>query len=523
MFLAPGAHLGPYTIVGLRHKDGREEVDRARDTRRRSEARKARLRARALVGLVLAWPILILACGGRGGSAPAAEITLVDRMNVALAAKRLCSAVWVSNRAEEEARWASVFSFLNERARRALDQGDLQFAVDRDSEITVASWSGTEIKAGFFGDQGCVILPEGTEQVYFTPVEVASALPDAQILEWPMGDVPPSAAPALDVDWAKVDEALEIAFSHPEDHTAAFLAVHGGRIIAGRYGDGADPQTQLESWSMGKSVTATLVGLLIHQGHLGLWDPAPVPEWQNTEGDPRAAIRVADLLRMSSGLFFTHSSDDEERLGLSFIPGQPDHSLGYVAPVDVFQFSESRPLEHEPNTVGRYRNCDPLVLGSIIKRTVEALGEEYLSWPQRALFDKIGTRRQVLETDAFGNFVLTGFDFGTAPGWARLGQLYLQDGIWQGERLLPEGFVDFVSSPAPAWAQGEYGGLFWVGHEALPDGAYSMRGAGGQEVSMVPSHDLVLVRLGHSVGAVGDYTERRNQAYRLIVEAVASH
>ncbi len=389
--------------------------------------------------------------------------------------------------------------------------------------MAVANWAGNEIRAAFFGDQGCVILPEGTEQVYFTPIKVASALPDVGTLEWPMGDLPPSAEPALDADQTKVDEALEIAFSHPEDHTAAFLAVHAGRIIAERYGPGAGSETQLESWSMGKSVTATLVGLLIGRGHLGLWDPAPVPEWQNTEGDPRAAIRVADLLRMSSGLFFTHSSDDEERLGLSFIPGQPDHSLGYVAPVDVFQFSESRPLEHEPNTVGRYRNCDPLVLGSIIKRTVEAHDEEYLSWPQRALFDKIGTRRQVLETDPFGNFVLTGFDFGTGRGWARLGQLYLQDGVWQGERLLPEGFVDFVSAPAPAWEQGQYGGLFWVGHEALPEGAYSMRGAGGQEVSIVPSHDLVLVRLGHSTGAVGDYTERRDQAYRLIVEAVSSH
>ena len=126
----------------------------------------------------------------------------------------------------------------------------------------------------------------------------------------------------------------------------------------------------------------------------------------------------------------------------------------------MFQFCISRLQEHPPNTVGRYRNCDPLSLGYIIKRTVTEMGEEYLSWPQRALFDRIGIRRQVLETDPYGNFVMCGFDYGTPRNWARLGLLYLQDGVWMGERILPEGYVDFVSTPEPAWEKPEYGGLF---------------------------------------------------------------
>jgi CubicO group peptidase (beta-lactamase class C family) len=276
---------------------------------------------------------------------------------------------------------------------------------------------------------------------------------------------------------------------------------------------------------MGKSLTATLVGLLIEEGALELWAPAPVPEWHAVPGDPRAAIRVADLLRMSSGLFFTHASDSAERLARSYVAGHPDHSLGYAAPIDVFQLSISRPLEHPPATVGRYRNCDPLTLGYLVKRIVEGRGESYLRWPQRALFDRIGVRRQVLETDVYGGFILTGFDYGTARGWARLGMLWLEDGVWRGERLLPEGFVEFTRTPAPGWPEDVYGGLFWLDHEALPQGSFSMRGAAGQEVAIVPSHHLVLVRMGHSAGwpltgSARAQEERRDRAYSLVLEAI---
>jgi CubicO group peptidase (beta-lactamase class C family) len=345
-----------------------------------------------------------------------------------------------------------------------------------------------------------------------------------------MGDREPAAPlpPALDgspLDSGKLEAASTAAFADPADHTAAFVAVYRGRIVAERYGPAVDRHTQLESWSMGKSLTATLIGLLIEEGALGWWDAAPVPEWHDVPGDPRAAIRVADLLRMSSGLFFTHSSDPPERLAQSYLPGQPDHSLGYVAPVDVFQLSTSRPLEHPPATVGRYRNCDPLVLGYLVKRIVEARGESYLRWPQRALFDRIGIRRQVLETDVYGNFILTGFDFGTARGWARLGLLWLQDGVWQGERLLPEGFAEFARTSAPGWPADVYGGLFWLDHAALPQGSFSMRGAAGQEVAIVPSHHLVLVRMGHSAGwpltgSALAQEERRDRAFTLVLEAV---
>ncbi len=150
------------------------------------------------------------------------------------------------------------------------------------------------------------------------------------------------------------------------------------------------------------------------------------------------------------------------------------------------------------------------------------MGEEYLSWPQRALFDRIGIRRQVLETDPYGNFIMTGFDYGTARNWARIGLLHLWDGVWIGERLLPEGWVDFVSTPAPAWEEPVYGGLFWVnGTEQwnLPQDAFFAAGAGGQYTFIVPSHDLVVVRMGHRRGG-GVCRASINEALSKLIAAI---
>ena len=264
-----------------------------------------------------------------------------------------------------------------------------------------------------------------------------------------MGDRLPAdnaAAAASSADMAKVEAAIDTAFADPAARTAGVVVVHKGRLIAERYMPGITQDTQLESWSMGKSITSTLFALLVKDGTYTLEQRAPVDSWQRP-GDPRAAIRNIDLLRMSSGLRFIATQDGD------YTPdkGYPDHFYVYTGAVNAFEYSVSVPLQFPVNTEGRYRNSDPLTIGMLIKQAVSKRGEEYLTWPQRALFDKIGIRRQVLETDPFGNFLLTGYDYGTPRNWARLGLLYLQDGIWQGQQLLPEGWAKFVSTPAPAW------------------------------------------------------------------------
>jgi CubicO group peptidase (beta-lactamase class C family) len=242
-----------------------------------------------------------------------------------------------------------------------------------------------------------------------------------------------------------------------------------------------------------------------------------VPLWQKP-GDPRGAIRNIDLLRMSAGLKFLGNQE----------PGAnqtyPDHYYIYTGGIDAFDYSITRPQEYPPNTDGRYRNSDPLTITYLAELAVTKRGENFLTWPQRALFDRIGIRRQVLETDPYGNFLITGYDYGTARNWARIGMLYLQDGVWQGQRLLPEGWAAFVSTPAPAWKRPEYGGFFWLNRIDtwnLPPETYFAAGAGGQNTWIVPSHDLVIVRMGHMRGQ-GPARRATNTALGLVMEAIGA-
>ena len=275
---------------------------------------------------------------------------------------------------------------------------------------------------------------------------------------------------------------------------------------------------------MGKSLTATLLGVLMQQGVYSLHQAAPIPEWQKKPNDPRAKITIANILNMSSGLRFRAPQDPD------FDPtlGYPDHWYVYTGANNSFHWAATRPQEWPPNTIGRYRNSDPVLINYLIRLAVEGRGQNYWNFPQHDLFDKIGVRNMTMETDPYGNFLLQGYEFGTARDWARLGNLYLQRGVSNGEQIIPEDFIDFVRTLAPAWeADGRniYGGFFWLngdGEFPLPLDTYFMAGAGGQYTVMVPSQDLVMVLLTHYKGA-SLHKEARNAAFKLVFEAVQSH
>jgi CubicO group peptidase (beta-lactamase class C family) len=423
-------------------------------------------------------------------------------------AKVLCSALFITGRNLATAADEDGLAVSPRDTRHAIT--DTVVDLERQA-VHLTLRNGVTRTAKLYGDQGCVILPRGADSVYFAPVRVTAALPDPATQAWPMGDLLPDKPPPAEIDAAKLTAATAAAFDPPEALTAAFVVAYKGQIIAERYGPGADFTTRLPGWSMGKSLAATLVGQLIHEGVYDLWEPAPVEEWQ-LPGDPRAAIRIADLLRMSSGIRFEASDS----------AGYPDHLYVYTGAIDAYQWAITRPLQWPPNTVGRYRNCDPLTLLYLIKQAAIARGEEYLCYPQRHVFDKLGIRRMVLETDPYGNFELTGYELGTGRDWLRLGLLYLNDGVWNGERLLPEGWVEFVRTPAPAWSEPRYGGLFWLNRTnawPVPEDAYYMAGAGGQFTFIIPTHDLVVVRLGHAKGDDEGYPAFA-RALALLMEAV---
>ena len=432
-------------------------------------------------------------------------------------AKTLCSAVFVTGLdADFAAENVGFFSAPYEHRRHVVTR-----EVDHDTrQVHLTLSNGVVRTAKYNGDHGCVTLPVGEDDVFFAPVDIQSALPDASTLAWPMGDVLSEEPLPASLDQAKIAQAVDAAFEPADGMTAAFVVTHKGRVIGERYGPGITMHTPLESWSMGKSLTATLMAVLIEQGVYELNQPAPVPEWQSA-GDPRQQIRIADILHMSSGLRFRAPQDPDIDPAL----GYPDHLYVYTGSANSFTWAATRPQQWAPNTIGRYRNSDPVLINYLVRLGVEGRREEYLSFPQRQLFDKVGIRGMVLETDPYGNYLLQGYELAPARDWARLGNLYLQDGVWMGERILPEGWSEFVSTLAPAWeADGRpiYGGFFWInGTETfpVPRDAYYMSGAGGQTTLIIPSHDLVVVRQGHYRGAREGGRALRN-ALALLMEAV---
>ena len=422
-------------------------------------------------------------------------------------AQRVCSAVFIEGMSAPLAKATmgddNALAPLAERVQLG------EPVIDRNRrEVRVGLPTGGQRIARQFASQGCVMLPENAPKIGFAP----------SIVE-PLGMRAETAPLVGGFDAAKVSAALNAAFEPDDAFTQAFVVTWKGRVIGERYGLGAGPQTPIEGWSMGKSVVASLLGTLMQRGVYTLDQPAPIPEWQ-TAGDPRQAIRIRDIMQMSSGLRIRAEQDPE----YSDDGSLADHWFYYGAP-NAFAYAASRQPEWKPGTIGRYRNTDPVLGSYLVRLGVAKLGLDYHSYPQRALFDPLGIRTATLETDASGNFITQGSELMSGRDWARLGNLYLQDGVWNGQQLLPEGFVDFVRTPAPAWvADGRpiYGGFFWLaadGELKVPKDAFFMAGAGGQWTVIIPSHDLVVARLGRYAGrrpAVASL----NKALGLLLDAV---
>ena len=432
-------------------------------------------------------------------------------------AKILCSGVFITglDAADAAANVGGFISPFDER-RHVVDT-----VVDYEQErVALTLPDGVTRTAKRYENQGCVAHGIGEDSVHFAPTTVERNLPPAATTPWPMGDVLSDVPWPSEIDMEKVEEALDIGFGPAEARTLGLVITYEGRILGERYGEGVDIHTPLESWSMTKSLTGTLMGVLIQQGTYELWQPAPVPEWQEP-GDPRQEIRIGDIMRMSSGIKINAPSDPDYDRDI-----YADHLYLYTATSNSYEWAATRPQEWPPNTIGRYRNTDPVLTSYLIRLGVEGRGQDYHSFPQHDLFDKIGIRDGLIETDPQGNFLGQGLAFMPARDWARLGNLYLQDGVWDGERILPEGYVEYASTLAPTWISDgrlQYGGaFFWVngqGNQGLPESAYSMRGAGGQSTTIIPTHDLVVVRLGKYTGS-GPGGQALNQAFGLLMEAV---
>ncbi|KAF1723221.1 serine hydrolase [Pseudoxanthomonas wuyuanensis] len=334
---------------------------------------------------------------------------------------------------------------------------------------------------------GCVQLPigAGADALAALP-RFDAAAPALDREPWPLGDKDASARPTG--DRKRLRQSVDAAFdgaSHGEANlTTGVIVVQRGRIIAEKYRQGFGPHVSQRTWSVAKSIAGTVVGVAVGEGLIDPAQPAPVPQWQ-TPGDPRAAITTDQLLRMASGL---HSSTAGNRTDALYFGGAA-----------VSEETVAWPLEAPPGTRFRYANND-IVLAMLGLRTRAGDDARALAFPFAALLWKIGMTRTVPETDWKGNYVMSSQVWTTARDLARFGLLYQQDGVFLGERILPQGWAKYVATPSGPQPGGDfgYGATFWLMNNSpgVPADTYAAFGNRGQYVVIVPGQEIVIVRRG---------------------------
>ena len=372
---------------------------------------------------------------------------------------------------------------------------NVNFEIDDANRQVDTQFFGVAHRRAVFTDgTGCTLLRAGREQ-FQRALEVAEVKPLDAALPWPRGSAPATAD-------LRLEPFLEQAFAETDPlhsrNTKAVVVIHKGQLVAEKYARGIDAGTPLPGWSMTKSVTNLLIGLLMNDGKLRLTQTAPVPLWYEEAGDPRGDITIDQLLRMSSGLEF-----DEQYTLYS------DVTRMLSVEADAAGFAAAKPLVAEPGVLWSYSSGTSNILSGVIRWTVGSYLQEYYDFTQERLFLPLGIHTATLETDNNGTFIGSSYMYASARDWARLGQFCLQDGWWHDQRLLPEGWLNYSTTPTPSNPQNNYGAHFWLNADpedsrqlrtwpSLPADTYSMNGFQGQRVIIIPSKDLVVVRLGFS-------------------------
>jgi CubicO group peptidase (beta-lactamase class C family) len=354
-------------------------------------------------------------------------------------------------------------------------------------------------RAGVRPGLGCTLVESGEAWAVAGPaggVEAPRRALDPTV-SWPAGGAPPEAPPP-----PAVAAAIERAFAEPgppvRRQTKAVVVARDGQLVAERYAAGAGPETPLLAWSMAKSLTMALAGVLVRDGRLDPAAPAPVPEWQGA-GDPRGAITLDMLLRQSSGLRF------DETYGAT-----NDVSRMLFTRPDTGAFAAAMPLAAPPDTHWSYSSGTSNLIARIVRDVFGGDLAAMVRYANAELFDAAGMTSAFFEPDASGSFVGSSYAHMTARDWARFGELFRRDGVWDGHRILPEGWVRYATTPTPAAPRGDYGAHWWLNAGApgaprdrpwprIPAEVYAARGHSGQWVAVVPSARLVVVRLGLTV------------------------
>ncbi|MEL7489144.1 MAG: serine hydrolase [Pseudomonadota bacterium] len=397
------------------------------------------------------------------------------KIGAAYKAKTVCSEVFVANRDP-----ATVASEDFNELSPAL--GFIRHKIDVEKKVVRASLLGLGASKAIYREGvGCALAVGG---------------PPATVDFSAAGWAPQSTEFNVSGGDDALDRILDQAMADESANHRAFVIIANGEIIAERYASGFSKDTPFLSWSMAKSVTATLIGAAADRGFLALSDPAPIPEWAD---DARNVITWRDLLRMESGLEFEEVYDSTAS----------DVNKMLFRSREMAAVAANKPAGRKPGEVFSYSSGTSNLLARALDGVLRNNGTNLQNFAREAIFGPIGAASFILETDASGNFIGSSYAYATARDWARLGQVYVQDGKWLDAQVLSSDWVSFVREPTAA-SDRYYGGHFWLNYDGLSgrerwlkgllEDVYTMSGHEGQYVFIFPSDNIVIVRTGMTRG-----------------------
>lgn len=384
--------------------------------------------------------------------------------------------------------------FIDNRSLETIQQGDndiekVNWATNQinDAEhfVTTTVYGFKERKAIYREGLGATLINDDFD--ISKPYNVPKRTKINNSLPFPYGNLEPKDTVFSNIDYKKLNTAVENAFDKKGEknkRTRSVIVIYKDKIIAEKYSDGFNKNSKILGWSMTKSITGTLFGILQKQGKIDITKPAPIDEWKN---DERAKITLNDLLHMNSGLEWEEKYDKI-----------CDATKMLFTEEDMTKSQIDKPLVGKPNNSWNYSSGTTNLLSGILRKQFKT-HQEYLDFWYTDLLDKIGMNSAIIETDMTGNFVGSSYGWAITRDWAKLGLLYLHKGNWNGEQLFDENWAKYVSTPTNT-SNGNYGAQFWLNSGGrfpnVPKDLYYASGFQGQMVAIFPSHDLVIVRMG---------------------------
>jgi CubicO group peptidase (beta-lactamase class C family) len=395
------------------------------------------------------------------------------------AAKNLCSAIFVSGRNQNDVEVVDLnFSFIRYTHN----------IVDYDHKSVTSSFLWGKSRAIFRDGFGTTLLTDIKEDSLRKIKYPFNAKPEysQDTTKWPLGDLLPDSATGINLQALREISDRIINDNSYNGNAFAFMVLHKGIPVAEAYKPSFNKNTRFLSWSMAKSYTNALVGILVNQGIMDVFKPVTLEEWKN---DDRSKITLNDLMQMQSGLRWNEDYGNRSNINVML------HCES-----DMGHFALTQPLDFPTGTHWYYSSGSCNIVNYLIRRQFKN-DSLYYSFVQSQLLNKTGMSDAVFEVDPSGTIVGSSYLYATARDYARFGLLYQNDGVFNGKRILPEGWVKYSTTPALN-SKGEYGAFFWLNKSrsliSAPEDMYYCNGHDGQRIFILPTQELTIVVLGYS-------------------------